>query len=212
MYSIFCCYAQTENSTRRAGYYGAMIIMLGGFVFTGRHVLARHLATLMSAHRLPVNDKKQRFRRVSRSGVLVEGVVQPRRDVDLESVYKKVLADLPFLVKMHDVIIVDDGFHREGPRTAFIQAARKLDDVVFVWIDAPDASVARRVPYLLSLRMVTSEEDAYARLAERKKRMQFSSPPLVFFHEISSRAAARRLMAFIELSVDRGFTAHTKRL
>ena len=181
-------------------------------MFTGRFALARLLAEEIGAYRFDVNAKKLARPRLSRYGALTAGIREPQNDDEQEMVYRKVLADLPLLVKMHDVIIVDDAFHRQRPRDAFIAGARQLDDVVFVWIDAPDSTVPLRVPYLLEMGVGANEEDIYRRFEDRKTQLQFDAPPLIFYHEVSTKDAAKRLHSFIDLAIARGFTENTKRL
>lgn len=182
-----------------------MIIVLGGFVYNGRHALARHLAAVTGAYLYPVHDRKLVQPNISRRGVITAGVRQPNSDQEYDQLYGKVMEDLPMLSKMHEVVIVDDAFHREGPRERFLAAAKKLDRTIFVWIDSPDQTIADRVPFLQKSGVVKDEADAMKKLVARREQMQFFMPPLIFVHRQSNRAAAQRLKNFIDLVVSRGF-------
>lgn len=182
-----------------------MIIVLGGFVYNGRHILARHLAGATGGHLYPVGDKKLRQPGLSRKGVLIAGVKQPNSDEEYDALYNKIAADLPMLVKLHDTVIIDDVFQREAPRERFLAAAKRLDRTIFIWIDSPDETVASRVPYLQKIGVVKDEADAYRKLEARKSQMQFFMPPLIFMHRISNRSAADRLKKFIDFVISRGF-------
>jgi hypothetical protein len=158
----------------------------------------------MGAHLYPVNDRKLKSPRVVQ-GALTADVVQPKTDKEFDALYGKIAADLPLLTKMHDTVIVDDPFHREGPRERFLAAAKQTDKTIFVWIDSPDEFLKSRLPYLVRVHAAQSEEDARARLAERRAQMQFFMPPLIFMHRVSNKRAAERLKQFIEFVISRGF-------
>lgn len=187
-------------------YHSGMIIVLGGFVYSGRHILARHLAEITGGYLYPVTDKKLQKPAVSEDGVLISEAVHPNTDHEYEFLYDKIAADLPRLVKMHDTIIIDDPFHREGPRERFLASAKKLDKTIFIWIDSPDEMVKTRIPYLVRVKAAKDEADAYAKLEIRKSQMQFFMPPLIFVHRISNREAGERLKKFIDFVISRGFT------
>lgn len=182
-----------------------MIIVLGGFVYNGRHILARHLAAITGAHLFPVGDKKLKDLRKPASAA--DNVLHPDSDAEYDTLYKKILADLPLLVKMHDTVIVDDPFHREGPRERFLAEAKKLDETIFIWIDSPDETVKSRLPYLRKIGAARNEAEAYRRLAHRTSQMQFFMPPLIYMHRVSNRRAAVRLKHFIEFVQSRGFSS-----
>ncbi len=182
-----------------------MIIVLGGFVYTGRHLVARHLAGVTGGYLFPVNDKKLQQPSLSKRGMMTMGVRQPNSDQEYETLYAKIAADLPMLVKLHDTVIIDDTFHREGPRERLLVAAKKLDKTIFVWIDSPDETVSSRVPYLIKTLAAKDEADAFQRLETRRSQMQFFMPPLIFMHRISNRKSAIRLQKFIDFVISRGF-------
>lgn len=160
-----------------------MILLLGGFLGSGRSMLARNVARRLNFHYYNIDQKKLHMLKFNARGEVGRRTVQPSTDAERQRVYARVIEELPLLTKMHPNIIVDDSFHRAAPREFFFSNVKtRFKDMLFVWIDSDDQWVEERFASMLEQKMIQSIEGAQRRRARAQKRFQqFEHQPLTFF-------------------------------
>lgn len=181
-----------------------MLIVLGGLPGSGRIVLAQMLSEQNGFHWYNLASKKH-HRLTRRADGFREHTVRPQTDDQYMHVYQRVLADFPLVSKMHSDVVVSDSFHRATPREFFLKEAENyFCPVVFVWVESPEEYTRPRLERMHKLGMMMTVEKEMQRRAVIKSELEpFSSPPLIFDHEETNDAAAKRLWNFIQCSVSK---------
>ena len=159
-----------------------MIILLGGFLGSGRRVLARKIAKRLGFYYYNIERKKLRAFKFNTNREVRHRTIQPRSDVERRRMYAQVVEEFPLLSKMYPDIVIDDAFHRAGPREYFFsEAKRYFRDMVFVWVDSDEKWVGERFVHMLKKKVIRSIEDARRRRLSAKKRFQpFKDEPITF--------------------------------
>lgn len=186
------------------GYYTDMLIVLGGFLGSGRFVLADLLAEQSGFHHYPLLEKKKNLH-FGKNHQLHERIMEPSTDPARMQLYREVSKDFPLISKMYKNVVIDDAFHREKPRSFFLEEARAyFNPVVFVWVESPDETVELRLQTGKHTGLVP---DTAIALRKRKQMIKEFEPfpgSLVFFHRTSNKSAAETLLRFINQCVKRG--------
>ena len=132
-----------------------MLICLGGFLGSGRRILARKLAEKHQFHLYNIGSKKIHRHVFKKNGRVKEVVLQPNTEKLRLFLYERIIEDFPRLSKMHPDTIVNDEFHRETPREYFLAEARKyFGTVVFIWIDSDEIHVRGRLRDMVEIGML----------------------------------------------------------
>ena len=184
-----------------------MLIVLGGFLGSGRSGLARLLASKAGFYYYSLHEKKMHHLSLDENRRIHERIMEPGTDALRMRMYREALKEFPMISKMHENVIVDDAFHRAQPRGFFLKEARAyFNPVVFVWVESPDETVEPRLRIMEHNGVITSVTTALRRRKQVIKEFEpFASRPLVFFHRISDERAAEALYGFIQLCIKRGF-------
>lgn len=181
-----------------------MLIVLGGFLGSGRAILARLLAEQARFHYYPLLDKKK-YLHFDKKHQLHERIMEPSTDPARMQMYRETLKDFPLISKMYNDVVIDDAFHREKPREFFLEEARAyFNPVVFVWIESPDETVEPRLQEAERVGFVPNVPAALRKRKQMIKEFEPFSGSLVFFHRISNKRAARELLGLVTHSVKRG--------
>lgn len=179
-------------------YYYCMLICLGGFVGSGRRILAEKIAEQLKFHYYNTQEKVIRHtvrpgeKNVSANPYFIS-------DQDKTFLYKRVLADLPLLSKMHSGIVVDDEFNRAGPRNQFFSEVKKyIHTVAFVWIDCDDEYVENNLRIMtLRKRIPSIQQGLRKRALEQKEFEPFATPQRTFRPQLANDKAAALLIELI---------------
>lgn len=183
-----------------------MLICLGGFLGSGRKLLARIIAEKYGLHYYDIDAHKMHRLIVSTGGRGVRDVpVQPTTDEYRMQIYRNVLADFSRLAKMYPDIVVDDAFHRRLPRETFLKEARKyFGSVVFVWIDSDESHVMERLTVLRARRIIRSEKKALARREKAAQEFEPLKPDTrVFKCVLGDQAEGEALMSLVRAELRR---------
>lgn len=176
-----------------------MLICLGGFLGSGRSILAHRLADRSDVHYLDLEQKK--FSTITfENNQMQMRVVEPNTDALRMQCYGRAAGEFPMLAKLYPHVVVHDAFHRAKSREYFFSEAKKsFPHVFFIWIDAPDISVTNRLIYMKEKGIIKSIPAAQAR---RKKTIQdfepFTTPPLTFRLGSSDRVGLERFQEFLK--------------
>ena len=181
-----------------------MLIVLGGFLGSGRHILARKLAERMGFYYYDSEGKKPRRGFIDKNHMLRERIIRPMNDEARTRYYELILDDFRVGSKMYPDIVVDDSLHRKKPRDFFLHEARKyFDKIAFVWVDTPEESVAEHFSKMNELKIIRSIEKASARRARHIKNFeQFGPETPVFFHHKTGKHSVGRLMRLVREGAD----------
>lgn len=177
-----------------------MLICLGGFLGSGRKILARGLAQKRGFHYYDLDQKKIHEFVPDASGSMMSVVRGGQSDEMRMLTYKHALAEFPSLAKMHPDMVMDDAFHRDAPRDYFFSEAKKyFKDVVFVWIESDDAGAEGRIRAMIERKMIKGPLERELRRREMSKIhfQAFTEQPLVFRFENSVDAAVEKLDTLI---------------
>lgn len=176
-----------------------MLICLGGFLGSGRRILARRLSTRLKFYYYDTESKKLHRHTFNKSGHVREETQHSTTDKEQLFIYEKILKDFPLISKMHRDVVIDDSFHRAKPREYFLVEARKyFDTIVFVWIDSDEEHVANRFRLMQITGMTNGIRGALQRREREQKEFEpFESSPLTFHHALSNDKAAGRLIELI---------------
>lgn len=141
-----------------------MLILLGGFLGSGRKRLARQLAKTYGFH-LYDTEAKKTHRSVFQEDGSVKDVVQRPRTNELRSLlYKTILDNLPVESKMYPDTIIEDSFHLKEPREFLIkEAAKYFAPIVFVWIDSDETHVEERLRRIVERGLIANVEEGHRR-------------------------------------------------
>lgn len=132
-----------------------MLICLGGFLGSGRRILARKLAERHRFHLYDIGSKKIRRHVFKKNGRVKEVALQPNTEELRLFLYQRIIEDFPRVSKMYPDTIVNDEFHREMPREYFLSEARKyFDPVVFIWIDSDEIHAKGRLRHMVEIGML----------------------------------------------------------
>ncbi len=186
-----------------------MLIVLGGFLGSGRSLLARMLATETGFHYHSFHEKKMRHLVRDERNMEKVRTIQPNTDELRMRICEEMLNDFPMLSKMHDNVIVEDVLHRKIPREFFLKEAKRyFDPVVFVWIETPDDTTEARLKAMEKKGIIPSVSVALQRRTFVMKEFQpFESLPLIFFHKKTDARAAKKLNVFIQHCLKRKLIA-----
>jgi hypothetical protein len=122
-----------------------MLICIGGLPGSERRAFAQALATHLGFHYYDINGKKRRYPVFTKEGMVVRSS-HPKTDEERIMLYEKVLKDFQMLSKLYPDTVVDDVFHRAGPREQFFSRARVFfPDVRVIWIDSDDTGTETRI-------------------------------------------------------------------
>jgi predicted kinase len=178
----------------------AMLILLGGFLGSGRKVLARRLAKKHGLYPYDMEQHKLHGHFFNKKGEVVEYSTVARTDEGRMRIYRQALQDFPRLSKMHPDVIIERTFHRKGPREYFFTEARNyFDPVIFVWVTSDGAYVQKRLSKMSRKRLVASVDTASRERETAEREFQpFETEPVTFFNEGNADEAAERLWALIQ--------------
>lgn len=180
-----------------------MLICLGGFLGSGRRILARKVANKYGLHLYDAESKKAHLHVFDKNGRVKEVLQRPTTDELRRFLFSRIIEDFPKLAKMYPDMIIHDAFHRAKPRTYFFAEAKKyFDPVVFIWIDSDEAHVEARVRHMQEIGLVGRFETAVQR---RKKAVlafeQLGPDTPVFKCVQADDAEVEALWALIQESV-----------
>ena len=176
-----------------------MLILLGGFLGSGRKILARELVSAYGFHMYDMDCFRMRRRDVDKHGAIRERKLPARTDKERLYIYECAARDLPILAKMYDDVIIGRSFHRKTPREYFLAQVQKyFDPVIFVWIDSTEESALERIREMYGKKLVESIAGAEC---ERERCIRefepFAEPPLRYIHEGDIASSAERLFTLI---------------
>ncbi len=177
-----------------------MLILLGGYIGSGRKALAQKLAALYNVHNYDMKQHKFRSHEFNKKREVVETIHHIHRDEERLRIYRQCAQDLPLLSKMYQHVVVERTFHRKKPREFLLAEAKKsFDIVIFVWVDADETLVRGRLEAMQQARLIESVEKALAEREEAKKEFEpFDVPPLMFTYTGEPEESARKLWALIQ--------------
>ena len=136
-----------------------MLIVLGGLFGSNRVRVAELISLKKGIFRYDISTRKDHLYEMESDGNFK--VIQPRNDKRRFKLYADVSKDLGLLSKMHPSIIVDDAFHRAGPRDFFLkEASRHFSPIVFVWIDSDSAQAYQNIRMMHAKKKIKSIPDA----------------------------------------------------
>lgn len=176
-----------------------MLICLGGFLGSGRRILAKKLAAKLGYYYYDIDEKKLHDTRVSLVRRPKVKRIHPGTDEQQVALYDQVLREFPRLSKMYPNVVVQDSFHRAKPREYFFSAARRsFDRIVFVWVGSDEKFVEDRLMHMREIGIIHNVHRTYARREREIAEFEpFSESPLTFNHTISSDDAAARLVELV---------------
>lgn len=179
-----------------------MLILLGGFLGSGRAFLARKLAQQLEFHYCDINDYKMRTYFIGADRLVHEHTQEPLNDKTRLLLYERVAKDLPLLSKMYSGVVMDTSFHRLKPREYFFDEARKhFNKVIFVWVDSDERQTRRIVDRMAEHGVVRSVPKTLRRQRDIRKRFQpFPFPPTVFHYDGTGKKSITRLRALVEVT------------
>ncbi len=162
--------------------------------------MARKLAKKYGIHFYDIEAHIPHTRIFDKHGEAHEVPREIRRDETRMHLYRKVLNGLPLLSKMHSDVILDDGFHREGPRDFFFkEAARYFNPVVVVWISSDEEHTLARMRYMEERGMIRGVDRALARRERMKQHFEpFKVAPLAFHYSKIDDVAVKRLWKLLK--------------
>ena len=141
-----------------------MLIVLGGFLGSGRKALAQKLADCKGMYLYDMEAKYMHTLVRGKDGTVSEVKRRPTKDFQRLWIYQRVLQELPMLSKLHPDTIVDAVFQRRQPRKYFLEEAKKyFKPVVFVWIDSDESHVEERLRWMKARRIIPTVEDGIRR-------------------------------------------------
>jgi len=173
-----------------------MLIILGGYIGSGRRALARELALRQELHLIDLS--RFDFRLITRGGGHVAKVPTTARD---SYACTKAIQEFPLLSKMYANVIIEHVMHLKGPRTLLFEAARKyFDRVVFVWVESEEGP-DERFALMMRNKVIRSLESGRR---ERQQQMEefepFGTPPITFIRKADSTLAAKELWELVQRS------------
>ena len=176
-----------------------MLIILGGFLGSGRKILSRKIAERHGLYFYTIADKKLHSFSVAKDGAIHERIQRAKTDDMRMRIYGRAIAEFPRLRKMYPDVILEDVFHRARPREYFIAEAQKyFDNVIFVWIESDEASVADRLALMKKKGLIDSIETSLHRRRRSMENFEELKPgTLSFYHTKSDDRAAERLWDLI---------------
>ncbi|HTR18613.1 MAG TPA: hypothetical protein VMH91_01370 [Candidatus Paceibacterota bacterium] len=153
-----------------------MLILLGGFLGSGRKMLAKQLAYRQKFYLYDTEAKKMHHPEFQSDGSVKEVTEPPKSEEQRMFLYKRIVDDFPRLSKMYPDTVIEEAFHRIGPRDYFITEAKKFfDPVVFVWVDSDEAHVEERMRRMVKLGLVKNLSEAMNR--RRRAARHFNQDP-----------------------------------
>lgn len=174
-----------------------MILILGGFIGSGRKMLAHELALREGFHHYAMDEHKlTKFR--EKNGEVIERKMSFRTDPMRRMAYKRAIRDMERLIKMHNNIVIEDSFHRKGPREYFFQAIQRFHPVDFIWIECDESSVTKRLQKMKKKGLIGSVR----RCLERRERAiaqfePFDVPPPTFHIAAQEKDIRKRFLEMI---------------
>src|SRR4051812_19020624 len=102
----------------------SMLIILGGFLGSGRDTLARAVAAKNGFHYYDVDQKKFHTGEYDKKGIFHEKLLRPFGEQARLDLCERVAEDLPMLSKLYDTVILDGPFHEAKVREYFFSTAK----------------------------------------------------------------------------------------
>ncbi len=173
-----------------------MLLLLGGFLGSGRRLLAKRIAKKYGFYRFDIETRKLPAHAFNVRRELVEKREKPKTDADRIKLFEKVVEDLALLSKMYDNIVLDSTFHRERVRDFFFKSTKKIfDRVEFVWIDSDEEAVGQHLEEMAQKKLIASITSALNQRELAKQQFEpFASPPKTFLYQ-GKTGSAKRLLA-----------------
>ena len=172
-----------------------MLLCIGGISGSGRKTLAREYAARSGYHLYDSNARKSHQYVRSDDGTYDQLTSHPQDDVTWEHLYGVILEDLSLLLKMHSGVVLEDSFHREGPREYFLkEAGERFGGVVFIWIERERTQANDAI--------VRQHGERSARILRARERTEQDLVPPgasipVFTYGGTTQAAIRPFVAFV---------------
>jgi hypothetical protein len=186
-----------------------MLVCLGGFRGSGRKYLAKQLSKRHGLHYYDTTTKKSHKLRFKRDGSVKQQLNNPATDEYRTHVYSRVLADFQLVSTMHSDVVLEETFHRNGPRNFFLtEAAKYFKPVIFIWIECDESLVVSHLEILKEKRIIGSIKKSLKRRERAKKEFDGLPPstPLFDCKRIDG-SEVERLWSFIqELRIEKGAT------
>ena len=172
-----------------------MIILLGGFLGSGRGRLARALSKRHGFHYYDMNQKKPQYGFFDKKGRLKEKAQRPKSDAARMRMYKSVTADFPRLSKMYPDTIIQASFHRKQSREYLLEEARRyFDKVIFVWIESDGKHTEKNLLRMEKRAKIRSIEQGKRRMKGMRKAFEaFQDTPHSFSFVVSGPKSAEHL-------------------
>lgn len=177
-----------------------MLVILGGFVGSGRNAFARGLEKRhgfyfydMDQHGLDAN-----FFNTSRQFVTQR--IRPDSDAGRLHIYRKTIESFHLVSKMHENVVVTATFHRAVPRNYFFsEAKRYFDPVIFVWIDCEEKKAQERLKRMRRRNVIPSVDRSVRNRAKAQEEFEpFDVPPPTFFFSGKTAENTDALYEFIQ--------------
>ena len=179
-----------------------MLIILGGFLGTGRKSLARAFSERYGYHYYDMDQKRFRVYARMRDGTVRERLQRPHTDNARMHLCRRVLEDFPLLSKIYPDTVMSNAFHREKPRGYFLtQASQYSNPVIFMWIESSESLVSKRLADMKERGMIASIWGAKRRREKMRAEFEpFEQKPFIFEHGESDAASADRLWELVNAS------------
>lgn len=176
-----------------------MLVILGGFVGSGRNAFALELEKRygfyfynMDQHGLDANlfNEHRQF---------VKERIRPDSDAGRLHIYQKTIEGFRLVSKMHEKVVVTATFHRAVPRNYFFSEAKKyFDPVIFVWIDCEEKEAQERLKRMRRRNIIPSVDRSVHNRAIAKEEFEpFAVPPPTFFYNGKASENTDALFEFI---------------
>jgi gluconate kinase len=180
-----------------------MLLMLGGYIGSGRKTLAQELSDKHGFHLFDADRLKLKRSGFNAKGEFEQRNIRNREDHERLFLLRKIAAEFGMLSKLHENVVVSGIFHRAEPREFLLDEARKyFEPVIFVWIDTDETSAQARLERMATQKQIGSVEMGMRRRDKSKKKFQpLAKDALLFYNE---HDCARELLHLIDGKIARG--------
>lgn len=159
-----------------------MLIVLGGVLGSGRKALGRALAAKYGFYHYDLADKKFREYHRNVHGEVEERVRQPHDDAARMHLYARAFAELRPLSKMYNTVLLEDSFHRKGPRDWLLAETKKIfSPVVFIWIESQESDARLIIERMVKRKALKNTEAGMAGRRHVQKELELPEPDVPRF-------------------------------